>query len=91
MQLSLILPVQSLGSESSYALESRSENGIVRWIIVPELELRNVKMQAFLADAMESVDDATLDGGSEPRRMRSGDTFTNFRDEANRLKHNRLM
>jgi hypothetical protein len=42
--------VQSLGSKPSCALNSRSENVIVEAIIVPELELRNVKMQIFLAD-----------------------------------------
>ena len=39
--------MQPLGSEASYALDSRSENVIVEAIIVPELELRNVKMQVL--------------------------------------------
>jgi hypothetical protein len=38
----------------------RSENVIVKAIIVPELELRNVKMQVFLADVVECADEAAL-------------------------------
>ena len=42
------------------SLNRRSENVIVEAIIVPELELRNVKMQVFLAHVVESADDAAL-------------------------------
>jgi hypothetical protein len=39
-----------------------SKNVIVEVIIVPELELRNVKVQILLADVMECADDAALAG-----------------------------
>jgi hypothetical protein len=39
----------------------RSENVVVEAIIVPELELRNVKMQVFPPDVVECADDAALD------------------------------
>jgi hypothetical protein len=38
------------------SLNRRSENVVVKAIIVPELELRNVKMQVFLADVVECAD-----------------------------------
>ena len=60
--------MQSLGSEASYALNGRSENVVVEPIIVPELELRNVKMQVFLADVVECDDDATLENAPETLR-----------------------
>ena len=47
------------------SLNRRSENVIVKPIIVPELELRNVKMQVFLADIVEGTDDAALDDAPE--------------------------
>ncbi len=43
MHLPPRVPVQSLGSEASCPLNSCSENVIVEAIIIPELELRNVK------------------------------------------------
>ena len=39
---------------------SRAENVVVKAIIVPELELRNVKMQIFLADVVEGANDPAL-------------------------------
>jgi hypothetical protein len=47
------MPVQSLGGEASCALNRRSENVIVKAIIVPELELRNVKMMVFLTNMVD--------------------------------------
>ena len=58
-------PVKSLGCEASYALNRHSENVIVEAIIVPELELCNVKMQVFLADVVECADDTALDDAPE--------------------------
>jgi hypothetical protein len=49
----------------SASLNRRSENVVVRAIIVPELELRNVKMQVFLAHVVESADDAALEDAPE--------------------------
>jgi hypothetical protein len=46
---------------NSASLNRRSENVIVEAIIVPELELRNVKMQVFLANVVECTDDAALE------------------------------
>jgi len=37
----------------------------VETIIVPELELRNVKMQVFLTDVVECADNAALEDASE--------------------------
>jgi len=42
-----------------------SKNVIIAAIIVPELELRNVKMQVFLAHAMECADDIAFEDASE--------------------------
>ena len=50
MRMLQTAPVQPLGSEISCALNRRSENVVVESIIVPQLELRNVKMQVFLDD-----------------------------------------
>jgi hypothetical protein len=52
--------VQPLGSEVSCSSDSCSENIVVEPIIVPELELRNVKMQVLFADVVEGADDAAL-------------------------------
>jgi hypothetical protein len=49
--------VQPLGCEASYALNGCSENVVVKPIIIPELELRNVKMQVFLTNVVECADD----------------------------------
>jgi hypothetical protein len=49
----------------SRALNRRSENVIVEAIIIPELELRNVKMQVFLADIVECANDATFEDTPE--------------------------
>ena len=43
------------------SLDCRSENVVVEAIIVPELELRNVKMQVLLAYIVECPDDAAFD------------------------------
>src|ERR1700722_5477954 len=43
------------------SLNRRSENVIVKAIIVPELELRNVKMQILFADVVECTDHAAFD------------------------------
>lgn len=59
MRLPPRMPVQS--PEASYALNRRSEDVIVKPIIVPELELRNVGMQVLLADVVGCADDAALD------------------------------
>jgi len=48
-------------SFSLTSLNRRFENVIAEAIIVPELELRNVKMQIFLADIVESADDAAVE------------------------------
>jgi hypothetical protein len=47
------------------SLNRRSENIVVQAIIVPELELCNVKMQVFLADVVECADDAALEDAPE--------------------------
>jgi hypothetical protein len=53
--------MQSLGSKISRALNRRSENVIVEAIIIPELELRNVKWHVFGADLVERANDAALE------------------------------
>jgi hypothetical protein len=50
-----------LGFEISSALNSRSENVLVEAIIIPELELRNVKWHIFGANLVERTHDATLE------------------------------
>lgn len=49
----------------SASLNGRSENVVVKAIIVPELELCNVKMQVFLAHVMESTNDTALEDAPE--------------------------
>lgn len=44
---------------------SRTENITIETVVVPELELCNVKMQIFLADVVESADDTALDDRPE--------------------------
>jgi hypothetical protein len=46
---------------SSASRYSRSKNVIVEAVIVPELKLRNVKMQILFADVMKGADDPALD------------------------------
>lgn len=46
-------------------LNRRSENVVVEAIIVPELELRNVKMQVFLTHVVEFADDPALEDAPE--------------------------
>jgi hypothetical protein len=57
--------LQSRGSLSSASLNSRSKNIIIEAIIVPELELCNVKVQVFLAHVMGCADDPTLEDAPE--------------------------
>ena len=45
----------------STAFNRRSENVVVEPIIVPELELRNVKMQILFADVVECANDTALE------------------------------
>lgn len=53
---------QSKQSKCDLASADRhSENVIIEAIIVPKLELRNVKMQVLFADVVESADDPALD------------------------------
>jgi hypothetical protein len=67
------LPPQLKAKEPSTALEltnltsanRRSKNIVVKAIIVPELELRNVKMQVLFADIVECADDAAFDDAPE--------------------------
>jgi len=59
------VPEQSASQNASYGLDCSPENVIVEPIIVPELELRNVEMQVFLADVVESSDDPALDDAPE--------------------------
>src|SRR5882724_5612891 len=47
------------------SLNCRSENVIVKAIIIPELELRNVKMQVFLAHVVESAHDPALEDATK--------------------------
>ena len=42
------------------SLNRHSENVVIEAIIVPELELCNLKMHLFLADILECADDAAL-------------------------------
>ena len=49
-----------LSLASSRALNRRSENVIVKAIIIPELELRNVKWHVFGADLVERVNDPAI-------------------------------
>ena len=49
----------------SDSFNRRSENVVVKAIIVPELELRNVKMQIFLADIVECADNPIVSSGSD--------------------------
>jgi hypothetical protein len=47
------------------SLDRRSENIIIEPIVIPELELRNVKMQILFADVMECADDPALEDAPE--------------------------
>jgi len=58
------LELRRIGTFSA-SLNRRSENVIVKAIIVPELELRNVKVQVFLANIVESANDSTLEDAPE--------------------------
>jgi hypothetical protein len=46
------------------SLNRRSENVVVEAIIVPELKLRNVKMQVFLTDVVACADHLALEDAS---------------------------
>jgi hypothetical protein len=61
MRLSPRMPVQSLGSKISRALNRCSENVAVEAIIIPELELRNVEWHVFGAYLVERADDPALE------------------------------
>jgi hypothetical protein len=58
-------PVQSLGSEASYAPNSHPEDIVAEAIIVPELELRNVEVQVFFAEVVKGTDDPAIDNRLE--------------------------
>jgi hypothetical protein len=49
----------------SASLNRRSENVVVEPIIVPELELRNVKMQVFLCSRYGRCDDPAFEDAPE--------------------------
>ena len=49
----------------SASLNRRSENIVVEAIIVPELELRNVKMQVFPANIVECANDTALENAPD--------------------------
>src|ERR1700674_4142564 len=57
--------MQPLGGEVSCSLNGRSENIVVKAIIIPELELRNVEMQISFADIVECPHDASLEDRPE--------------------------
>lgn len=59
-------PMQSLGSEASYALNRRSENVVVKAVIIAELELRDIEVKVLFADVVEGSDNAALDDAPEP-------------------------
>ena len=42
-------------------INSRAKNIVVKAIIIPELELRNVKVQVLFADVVESAHDPALE------------------------------
>jgi hypothetical protein len=60
-----IASVQLLDSEASCALSRGDENVVVEVIVIPELELRNVKMQVFLAQIIQSTNDTSLEDAPE--------------------------
>ena len=51
--------------ETLAALNRPSENVIVKAIIIPELELCNVKMQVSFANIIECADDAAFEDAPE--------------------------
>ena len=55
----------SLASETSCALNRRSENIVVEAIIIPELELRNVERHVFGAHLVERTHHAALEDRPE--------------------------
>jgi len=60
--------MQLRGTENVFLLASlnrHSENVVVEAIIVPELELCNVKMQVLPADVVESADNPALEDAPE--------------------------
>jgi hypothetical protein len=59
------LQVRYLAVYISCAPDSRSENVIVKAIIIPELELCNVKWHVFAADLVERADDAAFEDAPE--------------------------
>src|ERR1700687_4927733 len=77
MHLPPRMPVQSLGSKTSCALNRRSENVVVKAIIIPELELCNVKMQVLFADVVEGADDTALEDAPEALNRLSVDRADN--------------
>jgi hypothetical protein len=53
--------MQPLGSEASCALNRRSENVIVKAVIIAELKLSNIEVKIPFADVVEGADDAALE------------------------------
>jgi hypothetical protein len=68
---------QPLGSKASYTLNRCSENIVVKAIIIPELELRNVKWHVFGADLVERADDTTLENAPETLNRLGVDSANN--------------
>ena len=61
----VIISTASSASPHLASLNRCFENAIIEAIVIPELELRNVKMQGFLANVVEGVDDPALEDTSE--------------------------
>ena len=55
------MPMQPLGSEASYALNRRSENVVVKAVIIAELKLRDIEMKVLFVDVVEGADDPALE------------------------------
>jgi hypothetical protein len=53
--------MQPLGSEASYALNRRSENVVVKAVIIAELKLRDIEMKVLFVDVVEGADDPALE------------------------------
>jgi hypothetical protein len=64
-ELPTTLPARAQMKAASTPLNRRSENVIVEAIVIPKLELRNVKWQIFGTNLVERADDTALEDAPE--------------------------
>src|ERR1700732_727365 len=64
MRMPVRAPVQLLGS-ASCTLNCRSENVVIKAVIIPELELSDIEGKVFCTDFVERTDDTALEDAPE--------------------------